>query len=89
MIIPDGKHKLATVLMARMKDGISSGATPMKPENDMDDKNAPYMSAAEDLIAAFHEKSAMGLVEALKNFLEIHDGHEESESPEFEEKEHQ
>lgn len=76
MIFFDDKmQKMGSSMGKRSPKGEhASGPTPMKPEivKSEDGEVDGRMAAAEDMIAAFHEKSPMKLMEALANFIDMH-----------------
>ena len=72
----DKKKNMDTIMQRRR--GESGGAviseTPMKPEISLDEGgeiDGKHM-AAEDMIEAFHAKSADRLKEAMGNFIDLH-----------------
>ena len=75
---------MATVMARRAVHGEpdSGPGTPVKPEVVKSDDGEPdgRHAAAEDMIAAFHEKSPHKLMESLANFMELHKAHS-AESP--------
>ena len=83
----EDKKKIATIMLGKRnaKGERTAEPTEMKPEitkmedGEMDGRH----SAAQDMIAAFHEKSPEKLSQAMKNFIDIHSASEESgEKPE-------
>jgi hypothetical protein len=75
MFMWDSKKKLQTMLQKRNKAGdIVSGPMPMKPEVSLDEGGEIDQRhvAAQDVMAAFHEKSAEKLKGALSNFMDLH-----------------
>lgn len=60
-----------------------SGPAPMKSEVMKDEEGMPdgRHAAAQDMIAAFHEKSPEKLVQAMANFHDIHSSMAKEESP--------
>lgn len=74
MIMFDKKKALMTIIAKRHpKDGTMSAA-PMKTEVTKEDDGQldGRHAAAEDMIAAFHEKSPQKLMEAMANFHDLH-----------------
>lgn len=77
MIIHDKKQALQTILSKRGKDGEMS-SSPMAPERPAMDESGEMdgrHEAAQDMIQAFHEKSAQKLVDAYANMHELHMSH--------------
>lgn len=72
----DDHRKIATIMVSkRNKQGEQTMApTPMKAESVKSEEGEvdPKHIAAQDVMAAFHSKSAQKLSEAMSNFLEIH-----------------
>jgi len=72
----DDKKKLAHTLVAKRKatGERTSGPAPMVPEEHHTEEGElePMHLAAEDIMAAHHEKSAGKLREALGNFIDLH-----------------
>ena len=71
------KKKQLTTIMARRRGsdgGAITAETPMKPEaamsegGEIDGKHI----AAQEMMEAFHAKSAHGLNEAMSNFIDLH-----------------
>lgn len=67
MIIPDAK-KAATVILGKI--GKPSLGPAVKPEEMTDPKEEGLKTAAEDVLTAIHEKSAAGLMTALRAFFD-------------------
>jgi hypothetical protein len=84
MILGGEKKKIASLIVSRMKP--SAPASPVGPaaEDEGAGKDAGLLSAADEIMSAVHAKDAQGLVEALKSFLDMAEGADESE-PESEE----
>ena len=82
MIIPDTK-KATTVILSRMKDGMSKDQ-PMKNEAAGPDAGIDpgLMAATQDIMQAFHEKSMHGLCEGLKSFIDQYEPSDESSESE-------
>lgn len=76
MIIPDHKKMMATAMArrAQMGEPATGPGTPVKPEVVKSEDGEPdgRHAAAEDMIAAFHEKSPHKLMQSLANFMELH-----------------
>jgi len=88
-MIPDNKKKIATLIVSKFKpDGSATEDTPMKDEEEIDADSEALKACAEDMMIAIKSGSAHDLMQALKAFLETHEQHEESESPEEEAAEH-
>lgn len=72
----DDHKKIATIMVSKRnhKGEQTMSPTAMKPEvsktedGEVDERHV----AAQDLLAAFHEKSAQRLSEAMSNFIDIH-----------------
>jgi hypothetical protein len=85
VIIPEHKKAITTIMARRHPDGEVTAA-PMKPEmvkgedGEVDGRHV----AAQDIMAAFHEKSPEKLMHALANFHDLHAAHQAKE-PEAEE----
>ncbi len=84
MIIPEDKRRIATIMASRKSSkGEDLGAAPMKPaivkteDGAMDGR----FVAAQDAMAAFHEKSPEKLMRALGNFHDLHSSMKGSEEP--------
>lgn len=81
MFFGDDKNKITTVILSkRGKDGGRvAGPAPMKPEisKEEDGSMDGRHPAAEDIIAAFHEKSPQKMMEAMSNFIDIHNSRSE------------
>lgn len=84
MIYPDDKQHIMTIIAKRDANGKRSAA-PMKQEivKDEDGEMDGRHAAAQDVIAAMHEKSPEKLMQALSNFVDMH--HAMSAEPEVEE----
>lgn len=65
MIFSD-KKKLATIMSGKVG---SSNMVPLKPEVETDDNKAALQMIAQDIIAAFEQKSASDLAAGLKAFF--------------------
>lgn len=72
----------------KMAEIISSRIGAPEKEADPNELDPGILSASEDMMSAMHAKDASGFAMALKDFLEMHDAHEDSEAPEVEDKEH-
>lgn len=75
MIIPEDKRRISTIMSSRKSaKGEDLGAAPMKPEivktedNEIDGRHV----AAQDMMAAMHEKSPEKLMRAMANFHDLH-----------------
>ena len=72
----DKKRAMQTIMQKRGAKGgaLEMKPTPMKPEIVKDEDGLPDGKhlAAQDMIAAFHEKSADKLMQALGNFMDLH-----------------
>lgn len=88
MIIPDRKKAVGLIISKMKPDGTHENGAEVKNEEEIDEHDSALQAHAEDIINALHNKSASDLARALNNFLEEHDMHEESESPEEEREEH-
>jgi hypothetical protein len=90
MMFWDKKKSMDSILQKRKSGGgpIEVGPVPMKNENVSDKDGVPdaRMSAAEDVMGAFHEKSAEKLMRALANFNDIHASSPHSMDPRDDEK---
>lgn len=82
MFFGDDHKKIATVMAGRRNSSGDRIASPteMKPEitKTEDGEIDGRHSAAQDMIAAFHEKSPERLSQAMKNFMDIHNSMPES-----------
>lgn len=65
---------MATILSKRTPKGDKVSEAPMKPESVKDEHGEVdgRHVAAQDIIAAMHEKSADKLMQALANFHDLH-----------------
>jgi hypothetical protein len=76
VFIHDQKRAITTMMAKRGPKGgeMLSGPAPMKAEEVMDEDRMPdgRHAAAQDMIAAFHEKSPEKLMQAMMNFHDIH-----------------
>lgn len=76
MMIHDRKNAITTIMSRRGAKGGEhiAGPAPMKPEvsmmegGEVDGRHA----AAQDMMAAMHEKSAQKMADAMGNFIDIH-----------------
>lgn len=73
MIIPDQKKAMMTIMAKRSPNGEVDSA-PMQPETSKDEEGEidGRHAAAQDMLAAMHEKSAQKLMEAMANFHDLH-----------------
>lgn len=71
MIFPDHK-KAAGMILAKMRDGEIRPGPEKKPEMATDPHEQSLNAIAEDMMQAFHEKSASGLSGAMKAFIAQH-----------------
>ncbi len=86
MIIPDLKKRVTTVMASRRSPSGEplSGPAPMKPEV-MKEENGELdgrHEAAQDMLAAMHEGSAHKMVEAMANFMDLHNSRPKMAEPE-------
>jgi hypothetical protein len=98
MIMGGDKKKLASIIVARAKptnyeemkrnNAESFKKSAELPEEEQSGVSEACLSCAEEMIAAFEQKDAKALAEALGSFLEVHEQHEASESEEEEAAEH-
>lgn len=74
MLMHEDKKALLTILRKRKEAGAPVTESPMKQESVKDEDGVPdgRLAAAQDAIAAFHEKSAEKLMGALGNFYDLH-----------------
>lgn len=74
MFFDDDQKKAITTIMARRKPDGSRTAAPMKAEIVKDEAGEPdgRHEAAQDMMAAMHEKSPQKYSEALSNWMDIH-----------------
>lgn len=76
MFIHDKKNAIMTIMAKRGPKGgeITAGPAPMKSEESMTEPGMPdgRHEAAQDMIAAMHEKSPEKLMQAMANFHDIH-----------------
>lgn len=79
MIIPDLKSRVTTMIGSRRDSSgeMLSSPVEMKAEKSMTEPGEPDERhiAAGDLISAIHEKSPQKLMEALSNFIDLHQIH--------------
>lgn len=82
----DHKKAVQTIMQRRKAGGgeIIAGPAPMKPEvvKDEDGEMEPRHVAAQDIMAAMHEKSPERLMGALSNFVDIHMNRKDEPEPE-------
>jgi hypothetical protein len=74
MIFGD-KKKLASIMSGKMG---SDKLSPLKPEHETDENKAALQMIAEDIIAAFDQKSASDLAASLKAFFVACEAYEDS-----------
>jgi hypothetical protein len=79
MFFGDDKKKIATQIVGKRdaKGERSMSPTAMKPEEVKTEAGEvdPRHLAAQDVIAALHEQSPLKLMEALGNFIDLHQSH--------------
>lgn len=80
MIIPDHKKAMMTIMSRRKPGGEPVAAGPMKEEKVMSEQGEPdgRHMAAQDVLAAMHEKSPEKLMHALGAFHDLHMAHKDS-----------
>lgn len=71
MIFPDHK-KAAGMILAKLKDGAIRPGPEVKAEAQSDPHEQGLHAIAEDMMMAMHEKSAQGIVQAMKAFMAQH-----------------
>ena len=81
MMMWDKKKALSNILQRKRMAGggeVLSGPTEMKNEHVQTEDGVPDMKhlAAEEVMHAFHSKSAHQLKESLENFINLHMSHE-------------
>jgi hypothetical protein len=83
MLIHEKKKALQTLMMRRGEKGgpVTAGPAPMQAQMSMTEPGDPdgRLAAAQDAMAAFHNKDPQKLVEALGNFHDIHSSMNEAE----------
>lgn len=89
MIFHDKKKAITTIMAKRHPETGEVTSAPMKaelPTKSEDGEIDPRHSAAQDVLAAIHEKSAQKLSEAMTKFFEASEKmpHEEAEHEESE-----
>lgn len=74
MMMHDEKKALMTIMRKRSEAGAPAMSAPMKQESVKSEDGEPdgRHAAAQDMMSAFHEKSAEKLMEAMINFHELH-----------------
>lgn len=86
MMMFDRKKALTTLLQKRNAGSgdMTAGPTPMLEENVRTEDGEPDMHhmAAQDVMDAFHSKSADKLKSSLKNFIDLHMGAKDNDEPE-------
>lgn len=85
MIIPDLKRHATTIMARRTAKGEALTApAPMKPElsETAPGEPDPRHIAAQDMLSAFHEKSAEKLKTAMGNFIDLHGLKKDAGEPE-------
>jgi hypothetical protein len=82
MFFDDHKKHVTSIMSKRSPKGEALSQAPMKAEHVSDEAGEvdPRHLAAQDVLAAHHEKSPMKLMEALSNFIDLHDAHSEPQS---------
>lgn len=77
----DDKKRAVTTMMAKRngKGEKLHDAVPMKPEVVKDEQGEvdPRHLAAQDALAAFHEKSPDKFMQAMSNFIDLHNSRSE------------
>ena len=70
----DENKKIASVIVGKRNSAGKRTETPMKNEESKTEEGDidPMHLAAEDIIAAHHDKSPQALMQALANFIELH-----------------
>lgn len=89
MFFDDRKRAVTTILSKRNgKGAVTMRPTPMKPERMMSEGGEVdgMHLAAQDILGAHHEQSPMKLMEALKNFINLHLHEEQGNVPEVPDK---
>lgn len=85
MFMWDKKKSLETLMQKRKAGGgeLSAGPTPMKEEHVSEIGGDPdiHHLAAEDVMDAFHSKSADRLKDSLKNFIDLHLSAKDNDEP--------
>lgn len=84
MILPEDKKRIATIISSRKTaQGESLGSAPMKPEIVKDEQGEVdgRHIAAQDMMAAMHEKSPEKLMRAMANFHDLHMSTRDNEGP--------
>ena len=74
MMLQDKRKAIDTIMARRMAAGGEATSAPMKMDmiKDEDGMFDGRHAAAQDVIAAMHEKSPMKMVAALANFIDMH-----------------
>ena len=77
MMLPE-KKRISTVILSKMGDDGSSKDIQAAPEADMREEG-PLDMIVMDLMSAIEKKSAMGIKDALRAFIDHKDSESESE----------
>lgn len=76
MMMFDRKKSLQTIMQKRMAGGgeVVAGPTPMNEERSREEDGSPDLLhlASQNVMDAFHSKSAEKLKSSLSNFLDLH-----------------
>lgn len=74
MMMHDDKKALMTIMKKRSSSNDKGMAAPMKTEEVKSEDGEPdgRMAAAQDAMAAMHEKSPQKFMEAMMNFHDLH-----------------
>lgn len=84
MIMHDDERAITSILSRRTPKGEALGSAPMKAESvkDEDGLPDPRLAAAQEAMAAMHEKSPAKFMQAMANFHDLHMAHKESDGDE-------
>lgn len=82
MFMFDKKRDMQTIMSRRKVGDMDYGPGPMKNEDSMEEDRSldGRHMAAEDMINAFHEKSAHKVKEAMINFMDLHESAKRNEN---------
>jgi hypothetical protein len=78
-VIVHDKKKEAMIILSKMHKDGSETSQKVRPEVQMNEKDQTLQAIAEDMLHAFEQKSAAGLVSAMKAFMSECEGSEEPE----------
>lgn len=81
-MIPDRKKAVGLIISKMHPDNKMSDGGEVKNEVEMDVKDSALHEHAKDIFSAIHNKSPHEFVQAMKNFMEEHQLHQDKEGEE-------